>query len=392
MAVAQRLALVVADREGFSAMDLGKLPTFVINLERRKDRRENMKALTSSLGLRKTEFIKAVDGKELLSKHSGRLRCESAKQMLYKLSWNSESKGKGVRESQLQKLPPKHKARKAWDLWGFLGCNRSHMAVWQTMSDRGIDMALVLEDDCHLLCSAAEAKERICAAVKALDIRFPRWSVCYLGGSPLEGPGRPSNDACGIRGLRHARCVYQAHAYILRQCADVVEFWRSKMLDKGLIVDNAMVAWQRTAAAATKSFWCCGPQLLQQGNFGSDLLLLADGEGGPAGWKKTRRALASRKYLKRPAAGSAILGSFGRGVRPIPRPVRRRTLKQRGCSGGRVCAGGGSTAADVAKKEAWLLSQRARLGGTWPPARVARDKKGISFNLYYRLARAHSAS
>ena len=113
------------------ALKLETLPSFVVNLKRRPDRKANMTQLMSSLGVRNVRFLDAVDGSALLRNCSGRSRLHSVASQKYKLTWTDGDTG--IRRSQLQRLPPYRDARRGWDMWGLLGCSLSHVEVWRLM-------------------------------------------------------------------------------------------------------------------------------------------------------------------------------------------------------------------------------------------------------------------
>lgn len=362
---------------------LADLRTYIINLERRPDRRSNSEQLARELGLKRASICTAVDGLQLLSKHAGRARVVSAALQRYRCTWTDMQSGTRMR--QCQRLPPKKHATRAWSLWGMLGCNLSHIAAWEQMAADGVDVALIMEDDCHLVVSRGQVKKLFRAAMLHLNRKYPSWLLCYLGADPVTGPGRKPNTRCGIRGLQHAGTVYQAHAYVIKRDEAMLVYLRHKMVTEGLIVDAAFKSWLQTPAAAGKAFWFDNPQLIQQGRFGSDVALLAGGKGGVAAWSKTRRELKKRRFSPLTAAQRRLLGSRNRGTRAIPASVKRKTLRDIGRRGGSAMAGGKSSRKEVEKKDRYLRMYHER-HGVWPSAREAYSKPPrISYSIYYRV-------
>ena len=264
-------------------MDVAKLPAYVINLERRPDRLRQMKQLMKSLGVEKVRYRKAVDGIALLQKQAGRSVKKPGKLKKYKLTWTDAHTK--LRISHMQKLPNQMHAQRGWSIWGMLGRNLSHLAVWTDMVHRGIEVATIWEDDCHLLHSPVQVKKIFKARMAAIERCYPRWCMVHLGGVATNIPGNLRSSASCVEGVAVARTVYQAHCYVLKIDAAVLAYIRAKMVDGGLLVDNAFVSWQRSLFKKRqyRAFWLNGPQLVQQGNFGSDILRATPELGGAAG-------------------------------------------------------------------------------------------------------------
>ena len=142
------------------------------------------------------------------------------------------------------------------------------------------------------------------------------------------------------------------------------------------------MSWQRVDGP--QHAFLFSPQLVQQGNFGSDLVRLGDGHGGMKGWAKTRAAALANKRVTPTAASKKLLGRRGRGCKPIPRRVRRMTLLEQGRRGGLKHSGHGSSAADVPKKELWSRKRFAE-DGYWPSLREARKERKIYRTIYNRV-------
>jgi len=376
---------------------LENIPTYIINLKRRPDRRRNMQKLVTSLGIKEVHWIPAVDGQELLDA-GGRQRSDTGSKGLFKLSWTED----GERQLLPIKLPSsreKGHGNAVWNPWSFLGCNLSHMACWQAIeAKQGCEgFALIMEDDCHLMDEPSKVRSRFRESFQKMLARKPGFAVCYLGGMPLYSGG--GSTACGLGPIRKAKRVYQAHAYVLAlaHCEDFLAHAKRKMLEQGMLIDNAMVSFQRTPSANNRCFLfdCASPLglpgvgLIQQGQLGSDLIRDASTQGGKAGWDKAFRKSRGSRKPKLPAKVLRKLGPQKRGVKPIGRRVLKKSAKRRASAGGVRLAGNGSSARAVRAKEQWLQRYKER-HGDWPSRRTAWDEKQISMSIWDRVCNAAS--
>ena len=113
---------LTSDKEGINAYklnDVGQfknnINTFVVNLERRKDRRQNIENLFKSVGITSYSFFTAVDGKSLVVTN----------EIINLFKGNDFSNRRGV-----------------------IGCALSHYKLWkQLQSDKVNDYYLIYEDD-----------------------------------------------------------------------------------------------------------------------------------------------------------------------------------------------------------------------------------------------------
>ena len=101
--------------------DLRHIPAYVINLERRKDRKKHMQSVMKTLGVTKVTYMKAVDGKNLFMRHAGRCEKQTGKRK-YKLTWTD--KEQKCRVSQFQKLPNSKHAQLGWCVWSIVSISR----------------------------------------------------------------------------------------------------------------------------------------------------------------------------------------------------------------------------------------------------------------------------
>ena len=117
------------------------LPTFVINLDRSKDRWEKVRNSASSTGL-ELERLPAVDGRALLTGAS----CPGLDKQKFR-----DSHGRNV-------LP------------GEYGCYRSHLAALGLVVERGLELAIIAEDDILFEADIAERVYSIMAANSGIEL------------------------------------------------------------------------------------------------------------------------------------------------------------------------------------------------------------------------------
>ncbi|CAG4943098.1 unnamed protein product [Colias eurytheme] len=123
---------------------------FMINLERRKERRLLMEASFKELGLNVTLF-KAIDGKKMSN--------EDVLKYNIKLLPNYED--------------PYHKRpMKA----GEIGCFLSHYEIWKKIVENNYETALILEDDIHFVPFFRQKFLRMLDEIKDIE-----WDLVYIG-------------------------------------------------------------------------------------------------------------------------------------------------------------------------------------------------------------------
>lgn len=99
------------------------MKTFVINLERAKDRRQHMDNILSSIDVMEVEYISAVDGKELTDKEA---------QQLFDTELSYKRYGRHLSLAEIS-------------------CSLSHHKCYKEIVRRNLECALVLEDDISII-------------------------------------------------------------------------------------------------------------------------------------------------------------------------------------------------------------------------------------------------
>lgn len=97
-----------------------KLPIFIVNLERRPDRKQLIESRLNNLGIKNYEIIKAVDGRELPEDLSN--------------VYNKEESIKIHRELKKTEV----------------ACSLSHIKIAKKIIEQDLDYAIILEDDAEL--------------------------------------------------------------------------------------------------------------------------------------------------------------------------------------------------------------------------------------------------
>jgi len=169
------------------------------------------------------------------------------------------------------------------------------------------------------------------------------------------------------------------------------KFLQRKMEVGGLAVDNAFVSWQQHLQFHRKRgvFFMNSPQLVQQGELGSDLLALSTDIGGNAGWMRNRSLLTKlsrsrrswKKNQKKP------LTRERRGVKKIPVKIKKATLRVKGQIGGKKLCGNGTSVVDMCKKEKKLKKMYFDKK-VFPPFRVAQEELHLGQGAWQRIRKS----
>jgi len=165
---------------------------FFISLPRAQERRKSVQAQIERFDLRNAVVFDAVDGRQM--------NCDEARKT-----------GLVVDGSQLER--PLHP--------GEIGCMLSHRNVWHEIVNRGMESALILEDDAVLIDECHAYSEKLFAEVPV------NWDVIYLHSHFNVGSGTGCDP--GRRKLSdHVHSAYQenggAAAYALTNHRKAVEY------------------------------------------------------------------------------------------------------------------------------------------------------------------------
>uniref|UniRef100_A0A0R3RHK0 Glycosyltransferase 25 family member n=1 Tax=Elaeophora elaphi TaxID=1147741 RepID=A0A0R3RHK0_9BILA len=164
-----------------SLFDVDKI--YVINLERRNDRKAKMMELLKLMGYEYT-WWKATDGHHLDSEH------------LYK-----EIKFLPGYEDPYYKRPMKK---------GEVGCFLSHYRIWQEVDEKKLSRVIVFEDDLRFSINSTDLLKEL---IEDIDNSGIEWDLIYLGRKRLEGANE--NWVAGHRHLSTVDYSYWTLGYML---------------------------------------------------------------------------------------------------------------------------------------------------------------------------------
>ncbi|VDK77176.1 unnamed protein product [Onchocerca ochengi] len=153
-----------------SLFDVDKI--YLINLERRNERKLKMMELLKLMGFEYT-WWKATDGQHL------------DLEPLY-----SEVKFLPGYEDPYYKRPMKA---------GEIGCFLSHYRIWQEVDEKKLDRVIVFEDDLRFMINSTDLLKEL---IEDIDTSGIEWDLIYLGRKQLEGA-----DENWVPGHRHLSTV-----------------------------------------------------------------------------------------------------------------------------------------------------------------------------------------
>lgn len=365
-------------------LDADRIPAAMISLPSASDRAKASKKVLRSLDIAPVRMFAAVNGTQL--SQGGRAYPQKKTGTVRLVYTDSE----GKRVSALQHGGQMGAAGQV-DIWRQHGCLLSHRSLLLTMQQRSVPAYIAFEDDLVLgrqFDVAADVISRLQQGIRSLTRRFPSWKLLLLGGTPVDrfALWGSKNGSSGVRGIRRAEAVYQAHAYVVRKDAysDLSRFFL-----KGLPADNCMVSFMRQHAG--ECFFFDPPLLDQDNSIPSQLVkqCAAKGSGGNLGYKRARKGVHAQK--KRGTVG--LSGHYRDRNR---QPVRKSALKQSrgsaGQSGGKQSAGNGSSVAEQRCAERYMISYH-RKHGSWPKVRdaLAHPRGPKSIYSWLRIKRSHAA-
>jgi GR25 family glycosyltransferase involved in LPS biosynthesis len=350
------------------------IPAIVINLERRKDRRQSMVEFMRVLKPVDWKFVPAVDGKELLSR-AGRFRQE--KGGMVRLSWNAASKDD--RECHHIRMGRSFRAGLT-NVWGMTGCALSHMSAL-TAAKKYLERygaVLILEDDvCFTdgLTTAYTVAAISQARATVLEMAPSGWRILQLGCMPA---GQCRSKRRTLKNLDNnvqlcvAERCYQTHAYIVNAMS--VDMMIEK-LRKGFTASGAVVSIQGALSRSRKlGCFMLKPSVLLQTQSDSETCTTTT-------WDKAPNPVAKKSRRRKPMPSC-------QGKKRIPMKCLLGLRKKVGQKGAAVHAGGGSSRAQIAKKEAKVRAYCEK-EDVFPTRQCAWDKWRVSKHLWLRLRREH---
>lgn len=177
---------------------------FMINLERRPERREKMERLFDELGLLVNHFS-AVDGKQL--------NAQLVQQM-------------GISFLPGYEDPYHHRPM----TMGEIGCFLSHYRIWEQIVQRKLQQVLILEDDIHF-----EPYFKFNALRTMEQASISDYDLIYFGRKRLKDEAEPA--VAGTENLVHAGYSYWTLAYVIT-LRGAEKLLAAKPLEKLIPVDE----------------------------------------------------------------------------------------------------------------------------------------------------------
>ncbi|XP_072130390.1 procollagen galactosyltransferase 2-like [Mobula birostris] len=160
---------------------------FMINLKRRKDRRDRMLRTLYEQDI-DTKLVDAVDGKALNTSH--------------------------LKALNIEMLPGYHDPYSGRILTrGEIGCFLSHYYIWKEVIDRRLKKALVLEDDNRF---KPHFRRKITKLMEDIEDNQLDWDLIYIGRKRMQVE-HPEKSVPGITNLVEADYSYWTLAYVISQ-------------------------------------------------------------------------------------------------------------------------------------------------------------------------------
>lgn len=227
--------LLLRTQHSFFSAD--EFDSYLINLDRRKERLENFTAQyeISDLGPRKPfKRVDAVDGSTL--------------ELMGIVTPEIEDGIKRIERTGLRTSHPQMTR-------GMIGCYKSHYKVWDEIYQSGKPYGLVFEDDAEMDQDIYEK------AAARLD--FPDdWDVILLGHVSLMDYEKGPNP-----GLLRVKDFWGLHGYLISR-RGVAKMMLYKDMPISLQIDIFM---SKLAQEDKLTVYALDPPLVRQGNFGTDL-------------------------------------------------------------------------------------------------------------------------
>lgn len=129
------------------------MKTFIINLERRQDRKKHIENFYPKIPILDTEIIKACDGK---------IPNNNTPEINNLCVW-------------LLQIFKRNKVDIYHSKFGEIGCFTSHLSIWKKIIDKDIDKAVILEDD---ITNFHDDYEKVLNEIN--DINVSKYNIIYL--------------------------------------------------------------------------------------------------------------------------------------------------------------------------------------------------------------------
>lgn len=160
---------------------------FMVNLKRRKDRRDRMLRTLYEQDI-DVKIADAVDGKALNTSH--------------------------LKALHIEMLPGYHDPYSGRILTrGEIGCFLSHYNIWKEVVDQGLKKVLVLEDDNRF---KPHFRRKIAKLMEDIEQNQLDWDLIYIGRKRMQVQ-QPEKSVLGIMNLVEADYSYWTLAYIISQ-------------------------------------------------------------------------------------------------------------------------------------------------------------------------------
>ena len=211
--------------------------SFLINLPHRKDRLENFKQTYSQANIHIPLHIHtAVNGKNL------KLEDIQITRLAKKEINDAQTLGYRTKHYQLT--------------MGGIGCYLSHVGLWNFIYNKGIDYALIFEDDANI---PPNFIENLNISIKNMNKADPDWDILFL--DALCRDCIPYQD-----NIVKINKFYLMHAYIIRRKAI------KKMFDyKMLFPINQQIDWCIGSHSNILKLYTVTNGFVKQGDFSTDI-------------------------------------------------------------------------------------------------------------------------
>ena len=211
--------------------------SFLINLPHRKDRLENFKQKYTQADIKIPLHIhSAVNGKKL------KLEDINITRLAKKEIIDAQTLGYRTKHYQLT--------------MGGIGCYLSHVGLWNYIYNKGIDYALIFEDDASI---PQDFIKNLNISIKNMNKADPNWDIIFL--DALCRDCIPYQD-----NIVKINKFYLMHAYIIRRKAI------KKMLDHNMLFPiNQQIDWCIGSHSNILKLYTVINGFVKQGGFSTDI-------------------------------------------------------------------------------------------------------------------------